>query len=322
MKGIGFRSNGEIILTEPQPLVDVDELPLPAYHLLPMEKYYFVVLGRFATVIASRGCPHRCTFCSEWRFWGGRWRQRDPKKIGDELELLVRKYDMESIWFGDDCFNVSAELMRGICDEIKARSLEFSWFYQGRADLVVEHRNLLPLMRETGCRMVQIGIETSTEQELKSLNKKLSLGRIAEAVALLKEHDIVVQGLIIVGTRDDSAESIMHKVHYMERLDTDFPIFTMFTPFPGSDIYQEAKKNNWLEVQDYSLYDMANVIMPTEHLTRNQLTASYRWCYTTYYTNLLKLFKGLFSRNDWKRRIWWHMLKFTLKQMVRSLTRF
>jgi anaerobic magnesium-protoporphyrin IX monomethyl ester cyclase len=322
VKGIGFRSNGEIFLTEPQPLVDVDELPLPAYHLLPMEKYYFVVLGRFATVIASRGCPHRCTFCSEWRFWGGRWRQRDPKKIGDELELLVRKYDMESIWFGDDCFNVSAELMRGICDEIKARNLAFSWFYQGRADLVVEHRDLLPLMSATGCRMVQIGIETSTEQELKSLNKKLSLGNIADAVRLLKEHDIIAQGLIIVGTRDDSADSIIHKVRYMQRLDIDFPIFTMFTPFPGSDIYQEAKENNWLEVQDYSLYDMANVIMPTEHLTRNQLTALYRWCYSTYYTNLLKVWKGLFSRNDWKRRIWWHMIKFALKQMVRSLTRF
>jgi len=74
VKGIGFRSNGEVILTEPQPLVNVNELPLPAYHLLPMEKYYFVMLGRFATVIASRGCPYQCTFCSEWRFWGGRWR--------------------------------------------------------------------------------------------------------------------------------------------------------------------------------------------------------------------------------------------------------
>jgi len=123
-------------------------------------------------------------------------------------------------------------------------------------------------------------------------------------------------------TRDDSADSIIHKVRYMQRLDIDFPIFTMFTPFPGSDIYQEAKENNWLEVQDYSLYDMANVIMPTEHLTRKQLTASYRWCYSAYYTNPLKVCKGLFSRNDWKRRIWWHMIKFALKQMVRSVTRF
>jgi len=322
VKGIGFRSNGNVILTELQPLVDLDELPLPAYHLLPMQKYNFVLLGRFATVIASRGCPHRCTFCSEWRFWGGRWRQRDPKKIGDELELLVRRYKVESIWFGDDCFNVSAEMIQGICDEIKTRDLSFNWFYQGRADLLVEHRDLLPLMRETGNRMVQIGIEAATERELEEMNKKQSLDKVVEAVKLLRDHDIVAQGLIIVGTRSDSADSIIHKVRYMQRLDVDFPIFTMFTPFPGSDIYNETKVNNWLEIEDYSLYDMSNAIMPTKHLTRKQLMASYRWCYATYYMNIWKVIKGLLSRNDWKRKIWRHMLKFSLKQMVRTWTRF
>jgi anaerobic magnesium-protoporphyrin IX monomethyl ester cyclase len=287
-----------------------------------MEKYNFVLLGRFATVIASRGCPHRCTFCSEWRFWGGRWRQRDPKKIGDELELLVRKYKIESIWFGDDCFNVSAEMIRGICDEIKTRDLSFNWFYQGRADLLVEHRDLLPVMRETGNRMVQIGIEAATDRDLEEMNKNLSLDKVAEAVKLLRDHDIVAQGLIIVGTRSDSADSIIQKVRYMQRLDVDFPIFTMFTPFPGSDVYNEAKANNWLESEDYSLYDMSNAVMPTKHLTIKQLMASYRWCYATYYMNIWKLAKGLLSRNDWKRKIWRHMLKFSLKQMVRTWTRF
>lgn len=322
VKGIGFRSNGETMLTESQPLVDVNELPLPAYHLLPMDKYYFTILGRFATVLASRGCPHQCTFCSEWRFWGGRWRKRDPKKIGDELELLVRKYNMESIWFGDDCFNVSAELIRGICDEVKARRLEFSWFYQGRADLLVEHRDLLLLMRQAGNRMVQIGIEASTQQELEELNKKLALDKVAQAVQLLRKYEIVAQGLMIVGTRSDSADSIMHKVRYMQSLDVDFPVFTMFTPFPGSDVYQEAKANNWLETEDYSLYDMANAAMPTEHLSRRQLMALFRWCYGAYYANPFRLVKGLASKNNWKRRVWWHMFKFTLKQIVRSLARF
>ena len=322
VKGIGFRSNGSVILTEPQPLVDVDELPLPAYHLLPMQKYHFALMGKFATVIASRGCPHRCTFCSEWRFWGSRWRQRDPKKIGDELELLIRRYKVESIWFGDDCFNVSAEMIRGICDEIKTRNLSFNWFYQGRADLLVEHRDLLPLMRETGNRMAQIGIEASTDRELEELNKNQSLDKVAEAVKLLKDHDIVAQGLMIVGTRNDSADSIIQKVRYMQHLDIDFPIFTMFTPFPGTDVYNEAKANNWLETADYSLYDMSNAIMPTKHLTREQLMASYRWCYAAYYMNIWKLAKGLLSRNGWKRKIWRHMLKFSLKQMVRTWTRF
>ena len=217
---------------------------------------------------------------------------------------------------------MSGELIQGICDEIKARHLDFSWFYQGRADLLVEHRDLLPLMKETGNRMVQIGIEASTQQELEQLNKKLALDKVAQAVELLRKYAIVSQGLMIVGTRTDSAESIMHKVRYMQSLDVDFPVFTMFTPFPGSDIYQEAKANNWLETEDYSLYDMANPAMSTQHLTRKQLTASFRWCYSAYYANPFRLVRGLVSRNDWKRRVWRHMLKFTLKQIARSLTRF
>ena len=170
--------------------------------------------------------------------------------------------------------------------------------------------------------MVQIGIEASTQQELEQLNKKLALDKVAQAVELLRKYAIVSQGLMIVGTRSDSAESIMHKVRYMQSLDVDFPVFTMFTPFPGSDIYQEAKANNWLETEDYSLYDMANPAMSTQHLTRKQLTASFRWCYSAYYANPFRLVRGLVSRNDWKRRVWRHMLKFTLKQIARSLTRF
>ena len=68
VKGIAFRDGQEVVLTPSQPLVDVDKLPLPAYHFLPMEKYYFTIFGRFATILSSRGCPHKCTFCSEWRF--------------------------------------------------------------------------------------------------------------------------------------------------------------------------------------------------------------------------------------------------------------
>lgn len=322
VRGIAYRSGREAILTEPRELEDLNTLPLPAYHLLPMDRYYFVVLGKFATVLASRGCPHHCTFCSEWRFWGGTWRKRDPALIGEELELLVRKYKVESVWFGDDCFNVDPVLIQDICHQIKSRNLEFSWFYQGRADLLVRHRELLPLMREVGNRMVQIGIEAASEEELVELRKGLTLPQVKEAVELLHRNDIVSQGLIIVGTREDSADSIIHKVRYMQSLDVDFPIFTMLTPFPGSDVYKEAKANGWLETEDYSLYDMAHTVMPTRFLTRKQLAALFRWCYCAYYTSPKKIFRGLFARNTWKRKIWRHMLRYTAKQGVRSFFKF
>ncbi|MBE0415864.1 MAG: cobalamin B12-binding domain-containing protein, partial [Dehalococcoidia bacterium] len=121
VKGIALRQDGHILLTPPQALIDVNSLPLPAYHLLPMERYHFTVFGKFTTLLSSRGCPYRCTFCSEWRFWGATWRPREPKRVVDEMELLNKKYGRECFWFGDDCFNVSAEHVRGICSEIMER---------------------------------------------------------------------------------------------------------------------------------------------------------------------------------------------------------
>ena len=318
IRGIAFRSGQEVVLTAPQPLIDVDKLPLPAYHLLPMEKYYFTVFGKFATILASRGCPHRCTFCSEWKFWGERWRPRNPKKIVDEIELLHKRHGRECFWFGDDCFNVSAEHIQGICSEIMARKLDISWYYQGRADLVIKHKDLLPQMRRSGNLMTQIGVESSTNEELEEFNKNLTMEQIKEAIDLLQKHDIVAQGLQIIGTRRDSANSLAHKVRCMKWLDPGFPIFTMFTPFPGSDVYEEAKANGWLETLDYSLYDMSHAIMSTEYLSRKQLMSLYYWCFSSYYLDPIKIVKGLASRNNWKRRIWQHMLRYTAKQIVRS----
>ena len=318
VKGIAFRHNQEVMLTPPQPLVDVDNLPLPAYHLLPMEKYYFTVFGKFATILSSRGCPHRCTFCSEWRFWGGKWRPRNPKKVVDEIELLHKRHGRECFWFGDDCFNVDAGHIQEICSEIVARKLDISWYYQGRADLVIKHKDLLPQMRQSGNLMAQIGVESSTNKELEEFNKNLTMEQIKEAIDLLQKHDIVAQGLQIIGTRRDSADSIAHKVRCMKWLDPAFPIFTMFTPFPGSDVYDQAKANGWLETRDYSLYDMSYAIMPTEYLSRKELMSLYHWCFLSYYLDPIKMVKGLASRNNWKRRVWQHMLKYTAKQIARS----
>ena len=317
VRGIAYRNGNKVVQTLPQPPADVNGLPLPAYHLLPMEKYHFVVLDNFITVLSSRGCPHRCTFCSEWRFWRA-YRARDPVKVVDEMELLNKKYGRDCFWFGDDCFNVDKKHIQGICTELMERNLGVSWFCQGRADFLIKYRDLLPGMRKSGNLMTQIGVETSKNEEMRSFNKGLTIDQIKKAVDLLKENDIVSQGLILIGSRKDNADSILHKLRYMKWLDVDFPIFTVYTPFPGSDIYEEAKINNWLEVQDYSKYDMAHAIIPTEHLSREQVASFYYYCFKSCYLDPIKLAKGLLSRNEWKRKIWRHMIRFTLNQLGRS----
>lgn len=322
VKGIAFLKDGEVVETPlPEP-VDVNGLPLPAYHLLPMHRYRFFVLHSFCTVLASRGCPFKCTFCAERGFWGDGWRPRDPVLVGEELELLCQKYARESVWFGDDCFNMDGEHMGLICEEILRRDIKVNWYYQGRADLLIRHREYLPLMRRAGNLMVQLGIESASNEELEDLRKGLEVGQVREAVGLLRENGIVCQGLMIVGTRQDDARSIMHKVDFLKWLDIDFPVFTIYTPFPGTEVYEEAKENGWLETTDYELYDMARPIMPTEHLSREAVMNLYNDCFASYYTDPIKMVKGLTSPMPWKREIWWYMLKFTIRQIGRYYWRF
>ena len=319
--GISFRRDGQVVETPVPPLVDVTTLPVPAFHLLPMDRYRWPELGgTFATVLASRGCPFKCTFCSEWPFWRDGWRPCDPEMVVEQLDLLVNRYGRNNIWFGDDCFNVDGDHMAAICEGILHRGLDINWYYQGRADLLVKHKDVLPLTRQAGNRMVQIGIEAANDEQRDELNKRLRTETVREAVRLLRQNDIVCQGMMIVGLPTDSPRTFGQKVRLIKRLDVDFPIFTMYTLFPGTPAYEEAVAKGWIELPaDYALFDMGHVLMPTQHMTRRQVWNYTGWAFTSVYFDPIRLLRGLFSRNDWRRRMVWRMLVYIGKQVMRNL---
>jgi anaerobic magnesium-protoporphyrin IX monomethyl ester cyclase len=319
--GISFCRDGQIVETPAPPPLDVSVLPMPAFHLLPMDRYRWPELGgTFATVLASRGCPFRCTFCSEWPFWRGGWRPHDPAMVVEQIDILVNRYGRNNIWFGDDCFNVDHDHMAAICEGILKRGIDVNWYYQGRADLLVKYKDLLPLTRQAGNRMVQIGIETSNDEQRDELNKQLRTETIKDAVRLLRQNDIVCQGMMIVGLPTDSPRTFEQKVRLIKRLDVDFPVFTMYTLFPGTPAYEEAVAKGWIELPaDYARFDMGHVLMPTQHMTRRQVWNYTGWAFTSVYFDPIRLVRGLFSRNDWRRRMVWRMLVYIGKQVVRGL---
>jgi radical SAM superfamily enzyme YgiQ (UPF0313 family) len=319
--GITYRQNGDLVENPAPPSVDPSSLPNPAFHLLPMERYHFASLGGpFATVVASRGCPFQCSFCSEWPFWGGGWRPHNPEKVVDQVDVLVNRYGRKNIWFGDDCFNVNGEHMAAICEGILERGIDVNWYYQGRADLVVKHKELLPLARRAGNRMVQIGIEASNDEQRDGLNKQLSTETVREAVRLLRQHDIVCQGMQIVGLPGDSPRTFEQKVRLVNQLDVDFPVFLVYTLFPGAPDYDKAVAEGWIDLPaNYARHDMAHVLMPTQYMNPRQIWAYTRWAWTSVYLHPVRLARNLLSRNEWRRQNWWGMLVYIGKQTARNL---
>jgi anaerobic magnesium-protoporphyrin IX monomethyl ester cyclase len=318
--GIVFRRNGRMVETPLPPPLDVTQLPVPAFHLLPMERYYWHELGGpFATILTSRGCPFKCTFCSEWPFWRGGWRPYDPEMVVEQLDVLVNRYGRRNIWFGDDCFNVDRDHVAAICEGILRRGIDLQWFYQGRADLLVKYKDLLPLTYRAGNRMVQLGIEASTDEQRDELKKELSTETIREAVGLLRQYDIFCQGMIIVGVPSETPRTFEHKVAFAKRLDIDLPIFTMYTLFPGTAAYQEAVAQGWIELPaDYGRYDMAHALMPTQHMTRRQVWYYTGWAFASFYLHPLRLLRGVFARNALKRQCHRQMVSYIGKQFAKS----
>ncbi|MDH5449753.1 MAG: B12-binding domain-containing radical SAM protein [Candidatus Bathyarchaeota archaeon] len=327
IKGISFRYKGRIFHNPPRPLIgNLDDLPYPGYHFVKdiVHKYHFAAMaGRkapYALIEGSRGCLHRCTFCTQWRHWHGTWRQKSPRRIADEMEFCYQNYGSRFIWLTDDNFG-SGKRASSLTSELLQRKIgdDLTWFLQWRCDDVVRNRKLLPKMREAGLNWVMVGVESPRDSTLERFKKGITPEGAKKAVRLLKENDIFAHTMFIMGERRDTAESIAYLREFVNELDPDFALFTALTPFPGTEIFEEAKRSGWIEDFNWSHYDMAHAIMPTETLSREDVQEELYKCYRSFYGSWGRRVKGLFSRNELKRRIYWYMAGRGIIKQFRNL---
>lgn len=327
IKGISFRHDSEIIHSPNRPLIEnLDDLPYPGYHLVSdfIDRYHFMAMaGRkagYALIEGSRGCVHRCTFCSQWTFWQGTFRRKSPKRVVDEMYYCLNNYGCRFIWLTDDNF-VLDSWSRDIAQELLDRGIsrEIMWFVQARCDDAIRNEKYLPILRRSGLRWVLLGVESSSRSTLKSFRKNMTPEEAKMAVELLKRNDIFTQAMIIIGERRECRESISEVRKFVNELDPDFAIFAILTPFPGTAFFEEARKNDWVEDFNWSNYDMIHAIMPTEALSRKELQEELYSCYRSFYGSWNRRVKGLFSRNKLKRRIYWYMVGKGIMNQLKTL---
>jgi anaerobic magnesium-protoporphyrin IX monomethyl ester cyclase len=327
IKGMSFKSDGKVVHTPPRPLIEnLDELPYPGYHLVKdiVHKYHFAAMaGRdapYALIEGSRGCLHRCTFCTQWRHWQGVWRLKSPERIADEMEFCYQNYGSRFIWLTDDNFG-TGERASNFTNELLKREMgdDLMWFLQWRCDDVIKNKEVLPKMRKAGLRWVMVGVESPRDSTLESFRKGIIPDDAKTAVRLLKENGIFAHTMFIIGERKDTHESIANLREFANELDPDFAIFTVLTPFPGTEIFEEAKRNGWIEDFNWSHYDMSHAIMATETLSRKEVQQELYQCYRSFYGSWRRRFEGIFARNDLKRRIYWHMAGKGVVRQFRAL---
>jgi anaerobic magnesium-protoporphyrin IX monomethyl ester cyclase len=315
IEGISFRHGGKIVHNPARPLIEnLDELPYPGYHLVKnsISKYHFAAMSgrdvRFALIEGGRGCPHECTFCTQWQHWQRTWRAKSPQRIADEMEFCHRNFGSEFIWLTDDNLGAGSRI-GDIADEIIKRKMpdDVTLFVQARCDDILRNKEVLPKLRKSGLNWVLLGVENSELSTLESFKKGITPDDAKTAVKLLKENDIFAHAMFIIGNRKDTKESISRLREFADELDPDFAMFGILTPFPGNEVYDEAKRNGWIEDTNWSHYDMVHAIMPTETLSTKEVQEELYKCYRSFYGSWSRRFGGIFSSNEMKRRIFWYM---------------
>jgi anaerobic magnesium-protoporphyrin IX monomethyl ester cyclase len=326
VRGIALRSRGRIQINKDRPFIcDLDTLPYPAYHLVArhMKSYYFSLMAKketpFAIVEGSRGCSHECSYCSQSPFWKHSQRRKTPKRIADELEHLNNTYGSSLFWLTDDYFRLDTEAEK-LAEEIIRRGLKISWFCQARCDDIVKNRAVLQRLKESGCVWMLVGFDTPSPGTLLNFRREGINSDVArEAVNALRENKIFSQGTFIIGERKDSKATIEALRKYADWLDPDIATFMALTPYPGTEIYDEAVLRGWLEDENWAHYDMVHAIMPTENLTRGEVQEELYRCYDEFFGNWSRRFRGMGSENPYTRRTYQYLARQAIMTGLRSL---
>lgn len=282
VKGIVFREKGLILRNPPRPLIeDLDGLPYPARHLLPMDKYRLFETFKMAIIISSRGCPYGCHYCSVSAIYGKKWRARSAKNVVDEMEHLCDNYDIDLIMFFDDSFDLDRERTERICDEIVERGLDIPWGYDSSI-MSIDRRHLKKL-REAGCRILSYEIETASQKSIDTMKKDISIGEMKKVMDAAKDFGILRIANVILGLPGETREDVMESIELMKEMEPEYPLFFLPTPYPGTKFHETAEKTGMIKELDWSKYTTANPIIETQELSLKEVRELNTKAYKDFY---------------------------------------
>ena len=292
--GLVLKQNGRIIQTPRRRLItNLDELPFPAFHHFDVHGY-----GKSLPIYTTRGCPHRCIYCSIRNVGARGFRARSHIRVVDEMEHLMERYGVREFSVVDDNFAFDKKRAHAICDEIIDRKLNVRWLCgQGlRADNV--DFELMAKMKAAGCPVVAMGVETTNPETMKALKRGITLERIEEAIVAAKQAGMIVKTFNLIGGPGETYTDIMRTIEFNKRLKVDIPGYGVYQVFPGTELVDWVKEHAHMN-PNYSPYtwenpggDIApdNIPFETDDFTFAERHRAYRLALDSINTQLVRGF--------------------------------
>ncbi|MHC4942403.1 MAG: B12-binding domain-containing radical SAM protein [Planctomycetota bacterium] len=241
--GVSFRKENGEVTNNPDPgfVEDLDLLPMPAYHLLPMDLYRDNTAPdkKLGVIPTSRGCPMKCIFCSKIMY-GSRYRIRSIENVLEEVDLLVRRYGVRSIFFHDQILTFKRKRTEELLHALVERNYDLTWRCQTRIFTLDE--DLLELMKKAGCVTVHVGLE-STDPKVQSAMQKTDadIDKFKELYALGQKIGVTIAPNMIIGLPNDTRESIMESARFYHDLGFEF-LPNVVIPYPDTFLYEIGVK--------------------------------------------------------------------------------
>lgn len=304
IKGVAFLNGNTFCKTSGRKLIDnLNDIPLPARELLPMDKYKSS--GARAkkqpshSLFTSRGCPGYCSFCNKLIF-GTRVRYFGVDRIVEEFLLLKEKYGAQDVAIWDDNFLADREFAHDVCAALIKNKFSRSWSIEARIDSV--DRDILQHAKKAGCDFIAYGIESGSQRVLDAMNKRITLEQIRQVIKMTQEVGINIRAYFMMGMPYETLADMDKTISFSQELNVDIATFTLFVPLPGTLDYKRARQTGTFPQPEYYFHKVypefnfpdAPLYIP-DGMTAKELLAKHKKAYNQYYFRWRYLLKSLLS---------------------------
>jgi anaerobic magnesium-protoporphyrin IX monomethyl ester cyclase len=256
IKGITWKNNGVVKHNPSRPFIEnLDMLPFPYLDEIDYSAYPRLKRDKrpYNRIISSRGCINKCTFCAVHN--GRKYRYRSAQNIVAEIKYNIDRFKIKYFAFEDALFTANERRIFEFCDILKHENLDIRWVCEGHINSISE--TLIKAMVSTGCEYISFGIESGNQRILDQIQKKTNLNDIEETVRMASRYVNVV-GLFIIGLPGENADTITETIKLALRLPLSSAQFSMFTPYPGTELYEELKRKNIISIDENDSYGLVN----------------------------------------------------------------
>ena len=308
--GLTFKTSDGRIHNNPdrEAIADLDSLPWPAYHLFKMENYTnlqpatdHVDGARSFSIMTSRGCPYRCTFCSQ-SIMPIKWRSRSAESVLAEWRHLVEDLGAEEIGILDDSANIRVKRLQEIAHLLIENKLNHvPWIFVNGIRANLASKELLGLLKQAGLRRTAFGVETGDEEILLSIDKKVDHDTIRQAFKNAKEVGLETIAFMIIGLPGETRETMQKTIDFAIELDPLIANFSMMTPYPGTKVYEIVKRQGRFLINDWEDYVFFQQAARYEmgDMTAELVEEMYRKAYRQFYLRPAPIIRRLKTKDFW-----------------------